>query len=360
MEKRDYYEVLGISKNATEQEIKKAYRKLAKQYHPDVNKESGAEEKFKEVGEAYEVLSDQSKRSAYDQYGHAATGGFSGFNQGDSSNFNFGGTPFDMGDIFSSFFGGGGGFSDFGFGGEREGRNSRGSDLRYRIKMGFLEAMKGGEYDISVDREVICQRCEGTGSDNKKTKKCKTCGGQGRVQKIQQSILGRMAFVTECSDCHGTGQVPEKECKECRGTGIKPEKVKVKIKIPAGAYDGMVLRFHGSGSSANNGSTGDLFIELEVEPHENFERRENDIYSTQEIDVYTAVLGGEIQVDTIHGKVKLKIPNGTQSSTIFRIKEKGSPILGKYNENGDHYVKIVVHIPEKLTKEERKMWEELK
>lgn len=363
MEKRDYYEVLGISKGASEQEIKKAYRKLAKQYHPDVNKEADAEAKFREVQEAYEVLSDSSKRSAYDQYGHAGTEGFSGFGGG-FNGFDYGNTPFDMGDIFSQFFGGNSGFSGFGdFGFSQNGRgqrSTRGSDLRYRIKMDFLEAMKGGEFKIHVDREVVCDKCEGTGSEDKKMKDCPTCKGQGRVQRVQQSILGRMAFVTECDTCNGAGKLPEKECKKCKGNGVVSDSEDVKIKVPAGAYDGMVLRFTHSGNVSKEGNPGDLFVELEVEPHEKFERSENDIYTTENIDVYTAVLGGEIQVDTIDGKVKLKIPEGTQSSTIFKLKEKGSPILGKYEGRGDAYVKIIVDIPKKLSRDERKRWEGLK
>ncbi len=359
MEKRDYYEVLGISKEASEQEIKKAYRKLAKQYHPDVNKEDGAENKFKEVQEAYENLSDSSKRSAYDKYGHAGTEGFSG--GGGFGGFDFNqGAPFDMGDIFGSFFNGGGFGADFGFGTRRQ-SDTRGRDLRYRIRLDFMESMKGGEYELDVDREVACEKCEGTGSENKKRKKCDTCDGNGRVQKVQNSILGRMAFVSECDVCHGTGEVPEKECSVCSGRGVVSEQEKVKVKIPAGAYDGMVLRFRGSGGAGrNNQPAGDLFIELEVEPHEKFERREFDIYTVEDIDVYTAVLGDTISVDTIDGKVNLKIPNGTQSGTVFRIKEKGSAILGRDGQRGDAYVKVNIDIPKKLSKKERKLWEDLK
>lgn len=356
MEKRDYYEVLGISKSASEKEIKKAYRKLAKQYHPDVNKEVDASEKFKEVQEAYEVLSDTSKRSAYDQFGHAGT---QGFGAGGANGFDFNqGAPFDMGDIFNTFFGGG--FSEnFGFstGGSRQ---ARGNDLRYRIRLDFMEAIKGGEYELSVDREVGCKNCDGTGSETKKTKECSECKGQGRVQRVQQSILGQMAFVTECDACHGSGQVPEKECKECHGRGITVETQKVKVKVPAGAYDGMVLRFRGSGSEGRLGvESGDLFIELEVEPHENFERRGFDIYATEEISVYSAVLGDTLEVETVQGKVKLKIPQGTQSGTVFMLKDKGAPVIGREGENGDHYVKVNVDIPRKLSKNEKKLWEEL-
>lgn len=355
MEKRDYYEVLGIPKDSSEKDIKKAYRKLAKQFHPDVNKELGAEAKFREVQEAYETLSDTSKRSAYDKYGHAATEGFGGGGY-DQGGFDFnGGAPFDMGDIFSSFFGGD--FSNFGFGQNSSQRRNRGTDIRYRIKMSFLEAMHGGEYDIKIDKEVKCEHCEGTGSENKKVKTCKTCGGQGRVQRVQQSMLGRMAFVVECEECHGAGKIPEKECSICNGNGVKQKSEKVKIKVPAGSFDGMTLRFKQSGNEFKNGETGDLYIELEVEPHENFERNGNDIYSSEEITVFTAVLGGDVDVETIDGKVKLKIESGTQPNTILRIRDKGAHILGKENQRGDHYVKIVINIPTKLSREEKKLWE---
>ncbi|KKR05611.1 MAG: Chaperone protein DnaJ [candidate division WS6 bacterium GW2011_GWF2_39_15] len=360
MEKRDYYEVLGISKGADEKEIKKAYRKLAKQYHPDVNKEADAEQKFREVQEAYEVLSDTSKRSAYDQYGHAGTEGFNPGSGNGFSGFDFGGSPFDMGDIFGQFFGGN--MGDFGFnmgGGSRQ-RDFRGNDLRYKIRLDFMEAINGGEYQINVDREVECEKCKGTGSDTGKTKTCPTCKGQGRVQKVQQSILGRMAFVTECDACNGSGQVPEKVCTKCDGNGVQRATEKVKIKIPKGAYDGMVLRFRGSGSAGRSGyETGDLFVELEVEPHEKFERRQNDIYSEEDISVKTAVLGGTVLIETVDGNVNLKIPAGTQPGTIFRVKDKGVHILGNESKRGDQYVRINVDIPKKLTKKERELWEKM-
>lgn len=356
MEKRDYYEVLGISKGASEQEIKKAYRKLAKKYHPDVNKEADAESKFKEVQEAYEVLSDTSKRSAYDQYGHAGTEGFSGHSG--YTDYDFGGTQFDMGDIFSQFFGGS--MGDFGFSSGRRRREEGGGDLRYKIRLSFMESIEGGEYKIKVDREVVCDKCDGTGSENKKTKTCSTCKGQGRVQKVQQSFLGRMAFISECDECKGIGKIPEEECSKCGGRGVKQEKKDVKIKIPKGAYDGMVMRFVGSGNFTKEGSSGDLYVEIEVEPHENFERRGNDIYSSENISVYTAVLGDVIKVNTVEGEVKLKIPAGTQSETVFRIKDSGAPILGKEYQHGDHYVRVIVDIPKKLSRNEKKLWEQLK
>lgn len=357
MEKRDYYEVLGIPKGSSEKEIKKAYRKLAKKYHPDVNKDDGAEKSFREVQEAYEILSDTSKRSAYDQYGHAGTEGFNPGGAGGFSGFDFnqGGAPFDMGDIFGSFFGGGfGGFSN------ERGRDLRGSDLRYKIRLDFMEAIKGGDFEIRVDRDIECDRCDGSGSDTGKTKTCDVCKGQGRVQRVQQSILGQMAFVTECSTCHGTGSVPEKLCTKCDGNGVIGSTEKVKVKIPKGAYDGMVLRFRGSGSAGKGGhESGDLFIELEVEPHDKFERREYDIYSDEHIGVKVAVLGDTVEVDTVDGVVKLKIPAGTQPGTIFRIKGKGANVLGNEERRGDQYVRIVVDIPKKLSKQERRLWEEM-
>lgn len=364
MSKRDYYEVLGIEKGATEKEIKKAFRKLAKEYHPDHNKSSDAEEKFKEVSEAYEVLSDESKRSAYDQYGHAATDGFSGAGAGYGGGYGAGGyegVPFDMGDlgdIFGSFFGGGG--SSFNFGGQQRAEmNFSGEDLRYRIRLSFMDAIKGGEYEIEVNKNVACDACGGSGSKTSKTKKCPTCGGAGRVQRVQNSFLGRMSFVTECPDCNGVGEVPEEKCPQCDGHGVKKVKKSVKINVPAGAYDGMVLRFTGSGGAGRKGAAdGDLYIEITVDQHEIFERRGNDIYTLEDISAVTATLGDEISVQTVEGPVKLKIPAGTQPGAIFRIKEMGSPIPGR-SQRGDQYVKVNVVIPKKLSRKERGLWESL-
>ncbi|MBP8979374.1 molecular chaperone DnaJ [Candidatus Dojkabacteria bacterium] len=361
MEKRDYYEVLGVSKDASASEIKKAYRKLVKKYHPDTNKESGAEEKFKEVQEAYEVLSDDSKRSAYDTYGHAGTAGFSSGTSGGGYT-DFGGTPFDMGDIFSTIFGGnmGGGFGfDFGTGGRTSASNT-GSDIRYSIRLKFLEAMEGGDFKVRITRDHACGKCEGSGSKDGKQKVCPVCNGSGQEQQVRNTFLGQMAVMSTCSKCHGTGSVVEDPCSECKGSGIKTEQEEMKIKVPAGAYDGMVLRFRGGGNTGRNGgSTGDLYIEIEVETSIEFERRGNDIYSETSIPVYTAVLGGVISVSTIFEDVKLKIPKGTQSSTIFKIKGKGAYILGSQDSRGDHYVRVNIDIPTRLSREEKKLWEEL-
>ena len=360
MEKRDYYEILGVGKDASSADIKKAYRKLVKKYHPDVNKEQNSEEKFKEVQEAYEVLSDEGKRSAYDQYGHAGT---AGFNPGGANGYSdFGGAPFDMGDIFNTFFGGGMG-SDFGFNFSESGRQRRedtGSDIRYRVRISFDEAMRGGEYKIKIRREDRCSKCDGSGSSSKKRKECPVCKGSGQQRQVRNTIFGQMAVMSTCSNCGGTGTVVDDPCSTCKGTGVKVKDEDLTIKIPAGAYDGMVLRFRGGGNAGRNGgSVGDLYVEIEVEISNKFERRGNDIYSTQSIPVYTAVLGGNIEVDTVFESVKLKIPKGTQSGTIFKLKGKGCPILNSEGNRGDQYVRIEVDIPTRLNGEEKKLWEKL-
>ena len=362
MEKRDYYEVLGVDKKASAEEIKKAYRKLVKKYHPDVNKEAGAEEKFKEVQEAYEILSDASKRSAYDQYGHAGTAGFNPGN-GSSGFEGFGDAPFDMGDIFNTFFGGGNFSQDFGFNfGGASGREQSqvGGDITYRIKLGFLEAMEGGEYTIKIQREDECEVCNGTGSKTGKTKTCPVCKGSGQERQIRNTILGRIAVMGVCSRCNGTGKIVENPCKECGGSGVKTKREEVKIKIPAGAYDGMTLRFRGGGNAGpNNSGFGDLYIQIEVEASEEFERRGNDIYSNISIPVTMAVLGGEVNVETVAGNVLLKIPKGIQPSTIIKLKGKGSHILNESEKRGDHYVRVNIDIPTRLSREEKILWEKL-
>lgn len=360
MSKKDYYEILGVPKESSSQELKKAYRKLAKKYHPDHNKSPDAEKKFKEVAEAYEILSDDSKRKAYDQYGHAGTEGFNAHGAGAGGG--FGEQPFDMGDIFGSFFGDAFGSSNgfgFNFGGTQSKRETRGRDLRYKVKLDFMEAINGGDFEIDISRDVKCDDCDGTGSETKKTDSCGECGGQGRVQKIQESFLGRMSVVTECPKCRGVGKVPEKVCTNCKGSGVNRKSEATKIKIPKGAHDGMVLKFNAGGNQGEQGAeSGDLYVEITVEPHDDFERRGNDIYSTHEIEVTDAVLGGVINVNTVVGDVKLKIDPGTQPGTILRINGKGAPIVGKTG-SGDHYVQIDVKIPTKVSKAEKELWEKI-
>lgn len=364
-DKRDYYKVLGVSRDSDQAEIKKAYRKLAKEYHPDHNKSSDAEDKFKEIGEAYEVLSNDQKRKAYDQYGHAAT---EGFGAGAGSGFaGAGGMPFDMGDlgdILNNIFGGGGGgFGDVGFG-SRSGaeggrRQERGPDIKKTVRMSFEDAVWGKDIGLKVERYVKCTECSGTGAKDGKTKKCKSCGGSGRVRRVQRSILGSFSVVAQCPECNGKGVKPEKVCSNCHGNGIVTEKKEVKVSIPQGSYDGMILRFRNGGHAGQNGGpSGDLFVELRVDSHSNFVRRDNDIYVDVDIPVTVAVLGGEIDVMTLHGNVNLKIPKGTQPNSIFRLSKKGVPVLGGKGF-GDEYVRVKVKIPKKLSRADKKMWEKL-
>ena len=357
--KRDYYNILGIDKNASQDEIKKTYRKLVKKYHPDVNKSEDAEEKFKEIQEAYEILSDESKRKAYDQYGHAGTAGFGGSTGYNYSNFEQG-VPFDMGDIFNTFFGGNTDGFGFNFRGTHGQTQTEGSDVRYRIRLNFQEAVEGGNFKLNIERDIPCSHCKGSGSETGEYKTCPVCGGSGVVQKTQRTILGSIAMRTTCEECHGTGKIPEKKCSQCGGLGTEVERKEEKIKVPAGAYDGMILRFRGGGNAGpNNSSSGDLYIEVEVEPSKEFERRGNDIYSEVSVPIYTAVLGGGVKVNTPYGEVKLKIPKSTIGGSIFRIKDKGMPVLGREEEKGDLYVKINLEIPRKLSREEKKLWEKL-
>lgn len=366
-EKRDYYEVLGVSKDASQADIKKAYRRLAKELHPDHNEASDAEDKFNEVREAYEVLSNDQKRQAYDQFGHAGTEGFGGGAPPGYSGFT--GTPFDMGDlgdILEGLFGGAGGMGGFGFdfGGGSRGRGrraERGSDIRVGIRLDFEEAIWGKEETITIGRDIVCDACEGTGAEGGERQECEQCGGRGRVRRVQNTMLGGISVVTECPACGGIGTVSKKTCKECGGSGVVSEKKDVKVKIPEGSYDGMVLRFrHGGQAGRNGGEYGDLYVELQVEPHDVFERREDDIYIEEHIPVTTAVLGGEINVPTVHGDVTLKIPQGTQPGTVFRVKGKGAPKLGRQGRYGDEYVKVRVDIPARISRNDRKLWEELR
>jgi len=377
MAKGDYYQTLGIEKSASAQDIKRAYRKLAKEWHPDHNKSAEAETKFKEIREAYEVLADETKRKAYDQYGHAGVDGFGGFSNGSGfEGYQGFGEAFDMGDIFNSVFGGMSGSSnmggfDFGgfgdvFGGRmsgnrRQARSTQGSDLRYSVKISFIEAMKEGSYKIEINRDILCKKCKGTGAQEGKMETCSTCGGQGRVRRVQNSLLGQISVVTDCPDCAGEGKTAKENCKECAGQGTISETKIQTIKIPAGAYDGMVLRFRGGGNYTKGSDIpGDLYIEISVEVDERFERRGNDIYSTIHIPSYDAVLGAVEDVETVDGKVSLKIPAGTQPGTIFRVKGSGAPIIGKEGTRGDHYVRVNVDIPSKLGRKEKELWESLK
>lgn len=359
MNKRDYYEILGISKNASEKEIKSAYRKLAKKYHPDRNKETGAESKFKEVQEAYEVLSDDRKKAAYDQYGHAGTQSFGGGQGGFNGNFN--GFDFgDMGsinDIFEQFFGGSfGGFSPSG----RGSRPVRGEDLELNIRIDFKEAIFGTEKSFEYKRRVVCSKCKGSGAkDDTSLKTCSTCNGQGRVAQVQRTFLGNFQTVTTCPECHGQGKIIKELCPACQGSGVNDKVEDFSIKIPQGIPDGVTLRFKDKGNSGRKGGGyGDLFVNIEVKTHDKLERKGDDIFTTLNIDVSDAVLGGTKDVETVHGKEELQIPAGTQPEAVLKMSGRGGPKF-RGNGNGDQYVRIIIDIPKKLTKEQKELWSKL-
>lgn len=359
MQKKDYYEVLGVDKSASKTEIKKKYRELAKKYHPDRNKEAGAEEKFKEVTEAYETLSDDQKRQAYDQFGHAGTQGFGGGAAGAGfSGFEDLG---DMSDIFEQFFGGG--FSGFSGFGNRQGRRQtsvRGADLEVNLKIKFNEAVFGAEKTILYNKKSVCPECSGSGAkDDTDVKTCPTCNGQGQVVRVQRTFIGNIQTATICPECQGEGKVIKNKCKKCQGDGRIDTQEEFKLKIPPGIPDGVTLRFKDKGNAGRKGGNfGDLFVNIEVEASSKFERRGNDIYSEIYINPAQAALGDIVTIDTVHGKTKLKIPTGTQPEKVIRLTEKGGPkFQGK--GNGDHYIKIHVKIPEKINKKQKELWKEL-
>lgn len=365
-EKRDYYEVLGVKKGASDDEIKKGYRKAAMKYHPDKFSQASeaekkdAEEKFKEVNEAYQVLSDSQKRAQYDQFGHAAfdQSGAGGFGGGFSGG--FGNSGFE--DIFSSFFGGGAsGFGGFGgdFGGSRRSYVEPGRDLSYRVEITLEEAAEGVEKTIKYSRNGECKSCHGTGAESGSSlKTCSKCSGKGYVEITQRTILGNMVSHTECPECHGKGEVPEKKCKTCHGTGAKKEKVEKKIKIPAGINDGQKLRYEGMGDASENGGPyGDLYVVIKVKHHSIFERNGDDIYCEIPVKFTTATLGGEIEIPTLKGKKSMKIPAGTQTGKMFKLRGQGIKSLRGYG-TGDQIVKIIIETPIELNEKQKKLLKE--
>lgn len=347
MAKRDYYEVLGVSKSASDDEIKKAYRKLARKYHPDVNPgDKEAEEKFKEAKEAYEILSDGQKRAAYDQYGHAGTDP-NGFGGGGFGGGDFGG----FGDIFDMFFGGGGGG---GFGGAQARRPQKGSDLRYDLRIEFEEAAFGVEKTITIPRYEKCSACDGTGAKKgTKVETCPKCHGTGQVAHSQRTAFGHFQTVKPCPECHGEGKIIKEPCPKCHGQGKERINKKLQVKIPAGVDTGSRLRMTGEGEPGElGGPNGDLYIFINVKPHSYFIRKGNDVLLEYPINIVQASLGAEVEVPTLEGMVKLKIPEGTQTDTIFRLKGKGINSLKGYFK-GDQHVQVRVVTPQKLTSEQK-------
>ena len=359
-EKRDYYEVLGVEKNASADEIKKAYRKKAIQYHPDKNPgDKAAEEKFKEAAEAYEVLSDPQKRQRYDQFGHAGMGGAGGFSGGGMSmedifsHFGdiFGGAGFDLGDLF-----GGGGRS-------RGPRVRRGSDMRVKVRLTLEEIATGCEKKIKVRKQVQCKSCNGTGSEDGRTETCPTCKGTGRTVRQQRGIFGMMQVQAECETCHGEGQIIKNKCAKCNGEGVMRDEEIITINIPAGVAAGMQLTMQGKGNAAPHGGiAGDLLILIEEEQHKDFIRQDSDLIYNLLLDMPTAILGGQIQIPTLSGEARITITPGTQPGKVLRMRGKGLPRIDQYGRTygtGDLLINVGVYIPERLSKDERKLIEKL-
>ena len=347
MSNRDYYDILGIGRNAGDDEIRSAFRKLARQYHPDVNKDQDAEEKFKEINEAYGVLSDPEKRARYDRFGKAGLGNMGG---------GFHDYTADFSDLFEEILGG------FGFSSGRRSRRSprRGRDLQMTVSLNFEEAVFGVEKEIEFERDDTCSRCNGSGAEpGSSPVTCSTCNGQGEVRQVRQTFLGQMVQSGICPACGGRGQVIPSPCRTCHGNGLERRKITKKVSIPAGVDHGTQIRLAGEGAPGEfGGPNGSLFLVLEVKPHKFFKRRENDILLNLDINVAQAALGGEVQVPTIDGEESLKIPAGTQPGKVFAIKGKGVPYLRR-KDRGNQLVIVNVAIPGKLTKEQRELFEKL-
>lgn len=373
---KDYYNTLGVDKSASEEEIKRAFRKLAHQHHPD--KSGGDEAKFKELNEAYQVLGNKEKRTQYDQYGttfeDAARGGGAGgwqdfsrqaggfnwsdfFRQGQAGGSESSEPEFDFGnisDIFGDMFG-------FGGGGRRQrARKTKARDIQVNMKIDFKEAIFGAEKLVDLYKTVECPRCQGQGAEpGAKVETCQTCGGAGQVQRIQNSFFGQIRSNVVCPNCKGEGKTFSKKCSQCRGTGTVKDTKRIKVKIPAGIDSGQTIRLEGQGEAAGSGRRpGDLFIEVEVNPDPYFTRDGQDIYTEKEITFSQAALGVSLEIETVDGPVKLKIPGGTQSEKLFRLKDKGVPYL-QSRGRGDHYVKIIVKTPLHLSRKEKELLEEL-
>jgi molecular chaperone DnaJ len=352
-EKRDYYEVLGVKKDASADEIKKAFRRKAIELHPD--KQGGDEAKFKEVNEAYEVLKDQQKRQRYDQFGHAGVGGasgggnpfegFQGFGgQGQNINFDFG--DLGLGDIFGSFFGGQS---------RTQQRENRGRDIETRVDISFEDAIFGTQAKLNLELEDNCAHCKGTTVEpGHEMKACDTCGGSGQVVTATRTIFGNIQQATVCPKCQGRGKIPERNCTVCHGTGTQARKQHIELKIPAGVDDGATIRLREHGEAIANGPKGDLYVNIRVKPHKKFTREGELILSEEHIDMVSAALGTEIEVETVDGKVRMKVPAGTQSGSDFKLSGHGVPHM-RGSGRGAHIVTVVVDTPTKLSKQQKEL-----
>ena len=364
MAKRDYYEVLGVDRNASADDIKKAYRKMAIKYHPDKNPgDKEAEEKFKEAAEAYSVLSDADKKARYDQFGHSGVEG-----AGPDFSGGFGNLNDILNDLFGGAFGGGfGGFGGFGGGfggqrGQRQQRVYRGRDIRVRVKLTLEEIAKGVEKEISIEKNVPCEDCGGKGAKNSSDiKSCPACNGTGQVQRVVNSFLGQTVTYSTCQQCGGEGKIITNPCKSCNGTGLVRKRETIKVKIPAGVEAGMQLTLQGEGHAAkNNGINGDLLVVIEEQEHAELKREGNNLYYTKIVSVVDAMLGAEVTIPCLDGDYKIKIEPGTQSGEVVRLRGRGLPSVNGYGGTGDLYVKIAVWIPKRLNKDEKAIVESLR
>ena len=364
---KDYYEILGVPRSASVDEIKKAYKRLAKKYHPDLNHSADASEKFKEINEAASVLGDQRKRGQYDRFGSTGEGfaaGGEGFGFSDFGGFGSMGTEnVDIDELFERFFGGTFGSSSFGFGGPARGRERRrqrrGSDLVYELEVSLEEAATGVLKTVTIPRMEKCPDCKGSGAaTDDAIRECGDCGGSGLVQRTQRIAFGTFTTTSTCSRCKGSGKVITEPCKACHSRGRVEKVRKIDVKIPAGIDSGHRLRIQGEGEAGEHGSqSGDLYIAVRISPHKIFERRGNDIYAEIPIPFSLAALGGEIEVPTLDGRATLKIPSGTQSNTVFKMSRKGLPDLDN-GERGSENLKVIVSVPDKLTKRQQELLNE--
>jgi len=360
MNKRDYYDVLGVSKSSSPDEIKKAFRRKAVQHHPD---RGGKEADFKEVNEAYEILKDPSKRQRYDQFGHAGVGtsaasdgdpfaGFGGFGQGgDGVNFDFG--DLGLGDIFGSFFGG-----DFGTGGSK--KSNRGRDVETSIEITFEQAIFGTDVDLRLNLDDNCEHCKGTTVEpGYALKDCDQCDGSGQIKRVTRTIFGNIQQASTCPKCRGKGKIPEKNCTVCNGSGIQRRQQSINLKVPAGIDDGATIRLRDHGEAIANGPKGDLYVNVKVKSHKKFTREGDLILSSEHLGMIDAALGTEIEVDTVDGPVQMKIPIGTQSGTDFKLSGHGVPHL-RGSSRGAHIVTILVDTPTKLSSKQKQLLEQIK